>query len=119
VITAVAALPAAFCIVLAVAMYDGTSEHAPQVWRAHRAQFFQWKQQKGDNGSDAGDSRATVPNVTGGAAVRAITMQLEVCACLLLRSFPGLQPLFGAVVLMRVLLAYHSGILAVQYAWAG
>jgi hypothetical protein len=88
--------------VLAVAKFDGKAEHDSQVWRAHRAQFFMWKQQKGDAGGDAGDSRALTRSVTGGAAVRAITMQLEVCVCLFLRSFPGSWSLCGAVVFMHV-----------------
>ena len=41
-----------------------------QVWRAHRAQFFEWQKSRNKNGGTVA--------APGGAAVRAITMQLEV-----------------------------------------
>ena len=58
-----------------------------QVWRAHRAQLFQWQQQQrkqeaGESGSTQGGlergGSVAGGGVTGASAVRAITMQLEV-----------------------------------------
>lgn len=45
-----------------------------QVWRAHRAQFFKWKQEQDSGGS----SRETASAAVSSSAMRALTLQLEV-----------------------------------------
>lgn len=56
-----------------------------QVWRAHRVQFFQWQQKQKDSESP---SRAGGVAPMSGSSIRAITLQLEVCASPLLLPTP-------------------------------
>jgi hypothetical protein len=65
-----------------------------QVWRAHRMQFFQWQQKQKDSESQ---SRAGGLASMSGSSIRAITLQLEVCALSLLSCCPRMMNSVGMI----------------------